>query len=56
MKIGPDQAGIAEQEARLRFDRQATFELGQKPKATAGSLHSAIATGIGFFSPHLDGL
>jgi hypothetical protein len=56
MKIGPDRAGIAEQKARLRFDGQATFELGQKPKATVGTLHSATATGVGFFAPHLDGL
>jgi hypothetical protein len=56
MKNGPDRAGMAEQEARLRFGGQAAFELGQKPKATVGRLHSATATGIGFVASHLDRL
>lgn len=49
MNIEQDLAGIAEQEARLRFERfdaQTAWELGQKLKQAAEALHSAVAIDI----------
>jgi len=56
MNIEQDLAGIAEQEARLRFDRfdpQTAWELGQRLRETAQALHAAVAIDISFFSQPL---
>ncbi|WP_299429504.1 heme-degrading domain-containing protein [uncultured Meiothermus sp.] len=56
MNIEQDLAGIAEQEARLRFDRfdaQTAWELGQKLMRAAETLHSAIAIDISLFGQPL---
>lgn len=56
MNIEQDLAGIAEQEARLRFERfdaQTAWEIGQKLKQAAETLHSAIVIDIGLFAQPL---
>ncbi|MCS7067746.1 MAG: heme-degrading domain-containing protein [Meiothermus sp.] len=56
MNLEQDLAGIAEQEARLRFehfDAEVAWELGQKLRQAADALHSAIAMDIGLFGQPL---
>jgi len=53
MNIEQDLQVIAEQEARLRFERfdaEVAWKLGQRLKETADRLHSAIAMDISFFT------
>lgn len=56
MNLEQDLAGIAEQEARLRFERfdaHTAWELGQKLKLAAEALHRAIAIDISLFGQAL---
>ena len=53
MNIEQNLQVIAEQEARLRFERfdaEVAWKLGQRLKETADRLHSAIAMDISFFT------